>query len=1141
MKSWLALVALCVATSAARVRRGSRGGRASRAAAASHARACAHPRGRTPPCPTILQPTQTAAATDKIDATVKYLNTSKAAFDTAKETSTRAKARAYPKIAGLALLFGKSDPRCPSQPAGRRRSLLQAVAVPSNCTTTSGCGCYCPPGYYFNGVALVPCPVNTYCPGGYFAFDDIQAVSTPQACPPGTFTCGATGSPTVNACDCTCQVNADCGGTTPICVSGNCAACMAAQVNALQGTCPATQFCVLGGSCQAVQCTSDAQCGGATPVCNGSGACAACSPGQLNAVQGTCPAGEFCRVDGTCKQMQCSTNAQCGGTTPTCTNGACVGCSPRQTPAVQGSCPAPEFCRADGSCNADQCTTNAECAGATPICAAGVCVPCTPQQTPAVQGSCPAPEFCRADGSCALAQCSTNAQCGGVAPVCSNGTCIACTPGQLNAVQGSCPATRFCLVDGSCAPAQCTTNAHCGGTTPVCNGSGACVACSPSRTSPGNNTCPVPEYCRPDGSCAATQCALDADCGGATPYCSANSTCVACTSFSQCSGATPVCDGTGTCVACTVAQVNAVQGTCPNSLYCVLGGFCQATQCTSAAQCGGTTPVCSGGACAGCAPARTSPGNNTCPVPSFCRTDGSCQQTQCATSADCGGTTPVCNGAGACVACVPLGTSPGFNTCPAPDYCRLDGSCQATQCTTSAQCAGTTPVCTAGACVACSPSSTLPGNNTCPATAYCRADGSCQSTQCTTSAQCSGTTPVCSGSGVCVACSPLGTSPGFNTCPAPDYCRLDGSCQATPCTVTSNTANLAQNAATLTIAGSGFNSATPSANSVVFDLGAAGTVTAATSTSLTVTFSTLPTSTGSLTAVVTSFGGSSGSAVQVATVVAPPAVTSSTANLAQNAATMTIIGTGFDTGGTNTVVFSGPAAAAAGTVVAVSPTELTVTFTTLPTNLGDLDAVVTSNGGSSGSAVKVATVVPAPVVTSSSANLAQNAPTLTIFGQNFDTVGTNTVSLLQNVFSAVAGTVVAVSSTELTVTFTTQPNQLGFLSAVVTSNGGRSSPPLQAVSVATVVAAPTIQQNGAGLAQNAPALTIAGTGFDTVGTNTVVFSGAAAPAAGTVVAVSSNQLTVTFTTLPTNLGYLDAVVTSFGGSSGLPVLVAYVV
>src|SRR5262249_10789960 len=141
-----------------------------------------------------------------------------------------------------------------------------------------------------------------------------------------------------------------------------------------------------------------------------------------------------------------------------------------------------------------------------------------------------------------------------------------------------------------------------------------------------------------------------------------------------------------------------------------------------------------------------------------------------------------------------------------------------------------------------------------------------------------------------------------------------------PPTVTMSTASLAINATTLTINGSGF-STTPANDSVAFNLGAVGNVTAATTTQLTVTFTTAPSSVGNLTAVVTANGGSSGAAVQVATVV--PVVTSSMANLAADATTLTINGFGFSTTAANDLVtFSG---GATGTVTAATSTQLTVT------------------------------------------------------------------------------------------------------------------------------------------------------------------------------------------------------------------------
>ncbi len=76
--------------------------------------------------------------------------------------------------------------------------------------------------------------------------------------------------------------------------------------------------------------------------------------------------------------------------------------------------------------------------------------------------------------------------------------------------------------------------------------------------------------------------------------------------------------------------------------------------------------------------------------------------------------------------------------------------------------------------------------------------------------------------------------------------------------VTSNATSLPAGSATLTISGSGFDP-TAGNNTVAFTNGAAGTVTAASTGSLTVTFSTKPTTAGPLTAVVTTNGAASAS------------------------------------------------------------------------------------------------------------------------------------------------------------------------------------------------------------------------------------------------------------------------------------------
>jgi hypothetical protein len=258
-------------------------------------------------------------------------------------------------------------------------------------------------------------------------------------------------------------------------------------------------------------------------------------------------------------------------------------------------------------------------------------------------------------------------------------------------------------------------------------------------------------------------------------------------------------------------------------------------------------------------------------------------------------------------------------------------------------------------------------------------------------------------------------------------------------TVTSSTANLAANATSMTITGTGF-SATPANNTVTFSGGATGTVTASSSTQLTVGSLTGLVA-GNLTAVVTTNSVSSGAAAQVATVT--PVVTVNTANLAANATSMIINGFGFSsTPANNTVAFSG---GATGTVTASSSTQLTVgSLTGLVA--GNLTAVVTSNSVSSGAAVQVATVT--PVVTANNATILATASGLTINGFGFSsTPGNNTVA-----FGSGSGTVTASSLNSLTVTFTSPPSG-GILTTVVTSNGVGSGSPVQ---VATVNEAPRI-------------------------------------------------------------------------------------
>lgn len=132
--------------------------------------------------------------------------------------------------------------------------------------------------------------------------------------------------------------------------------------------------------------------------------------------------------------------------------------------------------------------------------------------------------------------------------------------------------------------------------------------------------------------------------------------------------------------------------------------------------------------------------------------------------------------------------------------------------------------------------------------------------------------------------------------------------------------NLSISSPTVSIIGNGF-SLTPATNLVTFNLGAVGTVTASTATSLTVTFSTPPT-VGALTAIVNAGSCNSGAAVQVATMTGAGTITRTnkgtlqsssispetvTASISVGAGTMLVVTVGDLGGGFLNVTFNGVA------------------------------------------------------------------------------------------------------------------------------------------------------------------------------------------------------------------------------------------
>ena len=255
-------------------------------------------------------------------------------------------------------------------------------------------------------------------------------------------------------------------------------------------------------------------------------------------------------------------------------------------------------------------------------------------------------------------------------------------------------------------------------------------------------------------------------------------------------------------------------------------------------------------------------------------------------------------------------------------------------------------------------------------------------------------------------------------------------------------------------------------------------------------------------------------------VVAAPTVSSADAAMARSAEKISIRGTGFDPRpGRNIVAFDG---GVTGKVVSATRRELVVQFTQKPSAAGTLSATVTTNGRISGTAVGVATVVEAPVVTVDGASLARGAKTLTIRGTGFDPANlTNKVRLS----GGATGIVTAATATTLTVAVRNLPSAGTQVKATVTSFGGTSG---AAVTVATIVRNPTVQSSTDQIPLSSKTITIRGSGFDPrFRSNVVTFN---LGAVGYVTSATKNTLVVKFTT-PPRAGRLQAVVTSFSGSS----------
>ena len=206
-------------------------------------------------------------------------------------------------------------------------------------------GCYTCDGY---GCHSVPAPTPTKCTG--------------------TASCAQNQICTSNGCETVCKLDADCP-QGDVCTNGLCTAPSSNPGNPVicssNSDCTNGQICVGSGSwakCVAPQsaCTYSSECGAGMACANGE-CLTDCSKGQA------CPSGTQC-TKGVCEPTtgtQCTTDAQCSGSTPKCVNGTCepaCGVGP-------SSCGANEVCE-NGACVANTqpspncslgCAANQQC------------------------------------------------------------------------------------------------------------------------------------------------------------------------------------------------------------------------------------------------------------------------------------------------------------------------------------------------------------------------------------------------------------------------------------------------------------------------------------------------------------------------------------------------------------------------------------------------------------------------------------------------------------------------------------------------------------------------------------------------------------------------------------------------------------
>ncbi len=428
-----------------------------------------------------------------------------------------------------------------------------------------------------------------------------------------------------------------CGGGTPVCLNGACAAscggltnCSNACVNLTNDPahCSACgTACVAGQNCISSACV----CAGSTTLCGGRCVNTSVDPRNCGGCGTTCMNGQVCNA-GSC-MTNCGALSDCGGSCvdEQTDHGNCGGCLLACAPAetcASGGCCGPPLSVCSGQCVDEQSDDN-HCGDCTTICASGV--------DHCSAGICCSAGFEHCGGPSCTNVGTDNANCGACGNVCSGGSiccggaCVDATTDSANC--GGC--SIHCVAGDACLPPSPGpgVSACCAAGTANCGGTCANLLTDSSNCGVCGNHCSV-------GSCAGGSCS---GCPSGQSFC--NGKCIATSNDpNNCGGCGPSTGGSGhvctpvtqvcesnKCVAVTECATNlgltACSGTCVDTQ--TDNNNCGACGITGASHVCGAGKGCVQGSCVNAVVLTGNPACSPNPGPVITFTDGTVQNTTC--------------------------------------------------------------------------------------------------------------------------------------------------------------------------------------------------------------------------------------------------------------------------------------------------------------------------------------------------------------------------------------------------------------------------------------------------------------------------------------------------------------------------------